>query len=442
MFFWVSGCWQHVSFVAMAKRKQAPKGGDKGKRPQLQDNRAPVVSEGVPAGSAGQVPAIANTTPPPATHETIFSLRTGTVIQAPPGAGYITPTMPAPEVVGSHLVEKHECTVFFEDCQRNGRIDREELLVQDITGYVRKDLFPKLKFVMNDRLLVYSTNPNSICSLVCQEMGLKDPNTQIAYWERFKGMIGNVLNLKRNDVTGSIKRAFMGKSMGVVAVNSFCATNARCAIAVSTGAWREWDRKGKTGVTLEALLQLSTAGEPYLWLCSTLLPFVVGKKKWRQWNLKTPVSEIAICSDEAFVLLVLENKYSRWVTEAKWLRANRDKAEEEQAPKQYPEAKYTNSGISKKNGRSKRNQGWSREGHVRFNELYSLVQADRLKRARFEQELLSLMQQDVHMEESEDDEEPEEEELFPANDLGGLTAPTPIVVPAPPGDQYDPDREF
>ena len=140
------------------------------------------------------------------------------MLRAAPGAGYITPTVPAPEPVGSLLVEKHECTVFFEDCQRYGRIDREELLVKDITGYVRKDLFPKLKFIMNDRLLVYSMNPNSICSIICQEMGLKDPNTQLAYWERFKGMIGNVLNMKCNDVTGSIKRAFMSKWVGVVAI--------------------------------------------------------------------------------------------------------------------------------------------------------------------------------------------------------------------------------
>ena len=50
------------------------------------------------------------------------------------------------------------------------------------------------------------------------------------------------------------------------------------------------------------------------------------------------------------------------------------------------------------------------------------------------------------MEESEDDEEPEEVELFPANDLGGLTAPTPIepAPTAPPGvgDQYDPACDF
>ena len=199
-------------------------------------------------------------------------------------------------------------------------------------------------------------------------------------------------------------------------------------------------------MSLVDVLQLSKGGEPYEWVCSKLLPCVVGVKNWKLGYLKEPISDVATCSDEAFLLLVLENNYSRWLSEARWLKANRYKDEEAQAPKNYPEAKYTNSGRSKKNGRSKRNQGWSREGYVRFNELYSLVHADRLQRAKFEQELMIYMRQEIEGEDNSDDDiEGADDEIYPANDLLGAKDPT--VVAGTPlqqeqvRDQYDPYRE-
>jgi hypothetical protein len=69
---------------------------------------------------------------------------------------------------------------------------------------------------------------------------------------------------------------------------------------------------------------------------------------------------IATCSDEAFVLLTLENNYERWMAEANWIVENDEIPEEDRAPKDFPGSKYTNSGKSKKNGRSCRLQGWAK----------------------------------------------------------------------------------
>jgi hypothetical protein len=65
---------------------------------------------------------------------------------------------------------------------------------------------------------------------------------------------------------------------------------------------------------------------------------------------------------------------------------NEDKEPDEHAPKMFPNSKYTNSGKSQKNGRSKHLQGWSQDGYVRFNELYTRVQNDCLRRANFKTE--------------------------------------------------------
>jgi hypothetical protein len=140
---------------------------------------------------------------------------------------------------------------------------------------------------------------------------------------------------------------------------------------------------------LDDFMELLSGGPPYVWMCTTLLPCVVGKKKWGKQCLKEPLSDIVTCSDETFVLLVLDNNYVRLLAEAKWVVNNQDKAVDEREPKLLPESKYTNSGRSKKNGRSRRLSGWAREGYIKFNTMYTLVAEDRLRRANFETELMT-----------------------------------------------------
>jgi hypothetical protein len=57
-------------------------------------------------------------------------------------------------------------------------------------------------------------------------------------------------------------------------------------------------------------MQLSPGGAPYVWLCSTVMLCLVGKKAWGKKTLKEALSDIVTCSDEAFVLLTLENNYN------------------------------------------------------------------------------------------------------------------------------------
>jgi len=111
------------------------------------------------------------------------------------------------------------------------------------------------------------------------------------------------------------------------------------------------------------------------------MPCVVGHKKWNKRYLKESLSVVATCSDEAFVLLTLDNNYDRWMAEVEWqLHQQQNNTKEPPNTKLLPEAKYTNSGKSKRNGRSKRLHGWSRDGYLQFNALYNLVVGDRKRR--------------------------------------------------------------
>ena len=103
----------------------------------------------------------------------------------------------------------------------------------------------------------------------------------------------------------------------------------------------------------EEIWKLLPGGKPYKWLCTTLIPCVVGWKAWKRKKYREPLSDIATCSGESFVLLTLENNYDRWMHKADWLASNKDKEPHEQQPKNFPDAKYTNSGKSKQKGHLK-----------------------------------------------------------------------------------------
>jgi hypothetical protein len=90
-------------------------------------------------------------------------------------------------------------------------MDNKDMLEKDISRYVRTELFPKLKFVMHKTWLVFSTDPVTLCALICKDFGMVKPTTAAAWCERYKGMMADVLNAKQADVTGALKKAFLCK---------------------------------------------------------------------------------------------------------------------------------------------------------------------------------------------------------------------------------------
>jgi hypothetical protein len=49
--------------------------------------------------------------------------------------------------------------------------------------------------------------------------------------------------------------------------------------------------------TLIGMSQRAGGGAPYVWLCSTVMLCVVGKKAWGKKKLKEALSDIVTCSD-------------------------------------------------------------------------------------------------------------------------------------------------
>lgn len=139
----------------------------------------------------------------------VYNVVTGVALPTPPpsvvNAGS-TVTMST-----TTLGDEHQSKLFFEACQRNGRMENEVMLAKDLSSYVRYELFPRLKFIMSNAQLNFATKKNTICGLICADMGLVEVKASAAWWESYKNMIADVLNAKRADVTGAIKRVFMRK---------------------------------------------------------------------------------------------------------------------------------------------------------------------------------------------------------------------------------------
>jgi hypothetical protein len=94
--------------------------------------------------------------------------------------------------------------------RRKGRGGGENSDISDLKTYVRTDLFRKLKFVMSDRQLVFSTATNSICYQICRDMGIREERSAL-WWEMYKTKMLSILNGKRADVTATVKRTFISK---------------------------------------------------------------------------------------------------------------------------------------------------------------------------------------------------------------------------------------
>jgi hypothetical protein len=178
------------------------------KRQQTDNNDANKHSKASPA-AASNVDAPPVTAPPTMQPLSVFSMKTGAG-QGPPLHEVVVHSGNTPSVVTSEYTSSE----LYEIIRKKGRMGSEAMLVKDLVMFVRNDLFPKLKFFMHSRQLMFSTATDTICYQICSDLGLTEMRAS-AWWELHKNKMVKTLNSKRADVTSAIKRIFVSKS-GVV----------------------------------------------------------------------------------------------------------------------------------------------------------------------------------------------------------------------------------
>lgn len=112
---------------------------------------------------------------------------------------------------------------------------------------------------------------------------------------------------------------------------------------------------------LKEIFQLRKHPEMFFWVCDNFLSVAVGKTKFRKLTRKVSVSEVASRSDEAYMMLVLENNWKRWMNMA-----------ETGSMKSTIPTKYTERGK-----KAKVYGGWTMKGLNRYNEFMKYVYQNR-----------------------------------------------------------------
>jgi len=129
--------------------------------------------------------------------------------------------------------------------------------------------------------------------------------------------------------------------------------------------------------SLDELMLKRQKEDTFMVFADTFLSRVVGMSIWRKNCAKLPISEMATISDEAFTLLLLENYWEGWST--KNLDEYKSEVTIDETTNQKKKRKATWGKFTSGAWGSRRFGGWSKEGLIRFNQLYSQVEEDRKK---------------------------------------------------------------
>ena len=164
----------------------------------------------------------------------------------------------------------------------------------------------------------------------------------------------------------------------------------------------------------------------FQWYCENFLSVIVGKQIYKKEKANKLISAIATRSDEALLLVLMENSVEHWTAEVL------DPNEENE---KWPEAKYTSKGND-----SKKHLGWSEEGIERYN-YYMADLLPKLRKSsrkievelrelyrhgtgakqgkQGERKIIALLQSDTEEEEGEgadDDDDHDNQEMYNAEE--------------------------
>ncbi len=117
---------------------------------------------------------------------------------------------------------------------------------------------------------------------------------------------------------------------------------------------------GETFPTRRQVFNLRKDPDVFEWTCDTFLPHVVGVHKFNRLSTKVCISDDISRSDEAFMLLVLDNNWARWTDMVK------------NGGKSDVATKYTQRGRD-----AKKYGGWSLDGLKRYNLFMKYVEKNR-----------------------------------------------------------------
>lgn len=282
--------------------------------------------------------------------------------------------------------------------RKESALYREPHVTSRVKSFVKSVMFRKVKFVNNELMI-----QKAMQSLFKFE-NVKE-HKKLNFHRIYESVFNDALNTKRSaceQAGGKIVKAFL-KTMADdeywYTIEELCklrrSTTER---EVQAFYWffsqflecvcgkKAWGSAKYNSLVSKASFSGSTAGKKRAKYTAILFL----KLALNDANDATP-GKIVTVSDEAFALLTYENYVAKWIRAAKEEEEEATKAgQDDQKKNKAAERKrglYT--GASIKSGQCKMG-GWSRDGMVRFNELFAMVKEDRAspQASMMEQKLL------------------------------------------------------
>lgn len=251
--------------------------------------------------------------------------------------------------------------------------NKDERMFRRINALVHDKIFSYKKFITSQRDLDEFTDNNSLGSVIMTLLKVEKPD-RLPFWNAYKEIVADAIANRRTTITNDLKKVVMSKysttynmlsdTVSLSHYNLFCLFLS--GIKADNKALNDQGKEvpsHKQLPTLEDILKLRQAPQrnnntAFTFMVEHLAGTVIGQRKWKTTRCYAPLNKHMSVSDEAFMLLVLENQYDLWV--------NSDTAS-------VGRGQYT------KNGPNKKFCGWTNEGMRRFNQLLDEVRANRLK---------------------------------------------------------------
>jgi hypothetical protein len=239
------------------------------------------------------------------------------------------------------------------------KAERKPHVVQRVSAFVKRHVFKKIKFIINDVVL-----ERVMARLEKEENFSGGAGQQVIFRRMYRTAAMDALNAKRSSC----------EQMGAKICHKYLKE------LVHEKGVSVLDKDECSLFKMEDLLKMrmsQTAQEcnAFLWFYGEFLEAVAGRLTWGKQKFHQTVSEakdfsdsrqsIVSVTDEAFALLMIENYRSKWESHFR--------SSERGIAKVKVEAKYTSSRLG-----TTEYGGWSWQGFQRFNQLVKLVEDNRL----------------------------------------------------------------
>jgi hypothetical protein len=279
--------------------------------------------------------------------------------------------------------EEDNLTTPTEDIQQVLEKTRLEVKVSNennrklLNFYVRSSVFSRKKFVFSDKELKFDTGMAQNILVGVNIEG--DEKVKLEWWNKNKNDVRKAINGKRNNVITILKKEVHSKSVVLRVFLLYfqhhllhCKNQARkSSHTTQIHLLFQITEMGSAMPSLQVIQNLREEEEPaveenllhpYIDVCMRLLPCIVGKVQWKKTSIihGGDITKIATLSDEAMMLVALENYYEPWVSHPR-------------TSMNHP-PRYTREGHGKD---ASKHAGWNDAGRKRYNELYIQVKKDR-----------------------------------------------------------------